>query len=148
MNASGDALNIEQSGGTGTAPVAITETTTLPGDHSRRGVLMHEGTYERIQGRIKKEVGRLAPSLWLAGAFAFLGIGGSALLAYLELPTHSSNLPAGAQAIIATIAIAAGVAFVLCVIGAVVMWDRGNQAANDICNEMDTHSMKFDDSAE
>jgi len=117
-----------------------THTTTLPPDPSRPGYVMDEARYERIQGRIRKEMGRWAPQVSIAGAFASLGVAVSALLAYLVLPRHTTGLPAGAQGIIAVIAIAAGVLFLVFMAGYLVVSRRGNEAAIDICDEMDHHA--------
>lgn len=121
---------------------AYTTTTSMPADPEKPGVLMHEDGYQRIQGRIKKEMGRWSPPLWLGIAMAFFGVGVSALLAYLVLPKHATGLPAGASAIIATIAIASGVLTVGFTVVFLVVRHRGSEAAQDICDEMDTHCIR------
>ncbi|MHB8682055.1 MAG: hypothetical protein ACYDA2_08175 [Acidimicrobiales bacterium] len=123
-------------------PPQYSQTTVLPPDPNKPGCIMDEPTYDRIQRRIKKETGRLSAPIWLGAAFACFGVGMSALLAYLVLPDHTKGLPAGAETIIAGIAIISGALFVGFCIAFGFAVHHGNETAKDICDEMNTHTTR------
>jgi hypothetical protein len=97
--------------------------------------------YDRIKWRIRNELGRQQPSLFIAAAFTLLGIAASAGFVVLAFPTKpGSGIPVGAKGNAETIAIATGIGFVLC-LGA--YWARRRhiaQISENICHEMDVHA--------
>jgi hypothetical protein len=114
-------------------------TTTLPTDSSRSGVVVGRDAYNRLQGRIKDDLGRQSPSAWIGAAFAFLGIAASGVLGILLFPTKSTQLPPGTKGYLVIVAVSAGTMFLLCLIAHRSKRHANRQVAEDICAEMDLH---------
>ena len=116
----------------------VGHTLTLDTEKSERGLAMSEQQYERIQSRISDEVSKgSSTSIWLALAFAFVGLAASAVLALETLDpdvvsaTVRGRLQAGAGG--------AGVAALLCLLAHCSKWMKDRRKAHDICHEMDIY---------
>ena len=103
---------------------------------------MTDDCYNRIQKRIHDELESQTPSVWLAAAFAFLGIAASAILAFYVLPHQAVGLQPGTRGVLLTIGIAGLVLTVLSFIAHRSTRKRVQTTAQDICDEMDNYSYK------
>lgn len=109
------------------------------GERSGEGRHMGDVAYDRLQSRIN-EMGQQSPSVWFGAAFTFLGVAVSALLVYVVFPKTPGSIPAGAHGVVATVGIAAGALFLMCLIAYRSHRGRMRRVAQDICTEMDVHS--------
>lgn len=109
-------------------------------DHEEPGMAFSESHYERIQRRILNELGGQATTIWLALAFAFLGIAASVLVTVLALPPGALGGEARAK-----LEACGWGAFALTLVCAVVHAGHSKDrkdTAQDVVDEMDTNCVR------
>jgi hypothetical protein len=124
------------------ATATLSHALTVPTNTTKPSTVMTDDCYERIQGRIRVDLGKQSPSVWIGAAFTFIGVAVSAALAVLVLPRKVTDLPDGTRPILIVIGVSAALLALVCLLAHRATKKGIETIAADICSEMDTYSYK------
>jgi hypothetical protein len=116
----------------------------VPTERPAIAYIIPERAYNRVQGRIRDEMGRADAPIWLAIAFTFVGVALTTLVSWILTPKKVTGLPAGTKNNIGFIALASLIISIISGYGYYAARRRSRAMATDICSEMDTYTARGD----